>query len=170
MVSRASKRTFFEQDGLALLQGCDLGLCIRADDVFGEGDLAAEQLVEAVGDRLQRELHGVVFLCLLQQLCLCGGLLGLGQRLDLLLFLLVKTEALGEDGVRLAHVGAENDLCAVVQQILDGRQSRHDALVARDLAVLQRDIEVAADENFLALDFNIFNGLLVVHENTLLLY
>ena len=162
------KADVLKQDGFAFLQGCDLCLGVFADDVLREGDLAAEQLIETVCNRLQRELHGVVLLCLCQQLRLCGSLLSLRQLLDLLFLFLVQTEALGEDSVRLAHMGAENDLCAVVQQIFDGRQSRNDALVARDLAILQRDVEVAADENFLALDFDVFNGLLVVHENTLL--
>ena len=62
----------------------------------------------------------------------------------------------------LAHVGAEDDPCAVVHQILHGRQRGDDTLVAGDLAVLGGDVEVAAAQDPLTLDIYGFNGFLVV--------
>ena len=70
--------------------------------------------------------------------------------------------------MRLAHVRAQDHLRAVFHQILDGRQGAHDAVFVGDLAVLHRDVEIAADENALAFDIDIGNGHLV-HKSTLLL-
>src|SRR5699024_7333994 len=44
----------------------------------------------------------------------------------------------------LAHVGAENNLSALVYQVLDGGHSSHNTLVRGDFAILGGDIEVAA--------------------------
>ena len=67
----------------------------------------------------------------------------------------------------LAHVGAEDDLCAVLHQITDGGKSGDDPLVGSDLAVLGGDVEVAAAQNPLAGYINILNRLfVVVHDNT----
>ena len=47
------KAQVFQQHDLAGLKGCGLGLGVRADDVFGEEDLSAQQLAEMLGDRGQ---------------------------------------------------------------------------------------------------------------------
>ena len=62
----------------------------------------------------------------------------------------------------LAHVGAEDDLGAVVDEILDGGQRGHDTLVAGDDAALDGHIEVAAAEYPLAFYINVFHRFLVV--------
>ena len=64
--------------------------------------------------------------------------------------------------LRLAHMGAEDDLRALTHQVLDGGKRLDDPLVRGDDPVLLRDVEVAADEHALALDVNVFNGFLVV--------
>ena len=74
--------------------------------------------------------------------------------------------------LRLAHVGAEDDLRALRHQILDRRKRLNDTLVRGDLAVLLGYVEVAANEHALTCDVNVFDGLLVVgcHGFRLLLY
>ena len=62
----------------------------------------------------------------------------------------------------LAHVGAQDDLGLVLDQVLDGGQGGNDTLVGSDLAGLGGHIEVAAAQNALAGHFDIFDGLLVV--------
>ena len=61
----------------------------------------------------------------------------------------------------LAEMGAEDDLCAVVYQLLYGGKSRIDPVLIGDNAVLEGDVEVAAHENSLALCINIVYGFLV---------
>ena len=67
----------------------------------------------------------------------------------------------------LAQMGAGDDRRAVVQQIADGGQSRHDALVAGDgsrLLVLGY-VKVAAQQHFFALNVHILYRLfIVIHE------
>ena len=61
---------------------------------------------------------------------------------------------------------AEDDLRVVLDEILYRRESADDALVVGDDAVLQRDVEVAADKTSLAGYFDILNRfLVVVHGN-----
>ena len=62
----------------------------------------------------------------------------------------------------LAHMGAEDDLCAVVDQIPDRRQCGDDPLIAGNLARLQRHVKIAAAQHALALQRNVFYGFLVV--------
>ena len=62
----------------------------------------------------------------------------------------------------LSHVGAEDDLCAVFSQIVDGGQRGNNALVRSNLAVLGGNVEVAAAKNPLPADVDILNGFLVV--------
>ena len=67
--------------------------------------------------------------------------------------------------LRLAHVGACDDCCVVLQQILNGRESRADTLVIRDnaAAVLgHRNIKIAAKEDLLTVYVNILDALLVI--------
>ncbi len=57
------------------------------------------------------------------------------------------------------QVGDQDDLGTLIGQVRDGRQSTADALVIRDLTFLiQRDVEVNADDNPLTLDLDIFDS------------
>ena len=73
-------------------------------------------------------------------------------------------EALFPRALRLAKVRAGDHGGAVVEQIADGRQRGHDALVARDLAgrFVLRDIEVAAQEHFFSGKRDVLDGHFVV--------
>ena len=67
----------------------------------------------------------------------------------------------------LAHVGAEDDLCVVVNQILDGGHGGDNPLVGGDDAVLGGNIEVAAAQDPLAGYVDVLDGLfIVVHDNS----
>ena len=57
--------------------------------------------------------------------------------------------------LRLAEMAAQDDLAAVRDQLLDRRQRGHDALVVGDLAILHRNIEIAAHKHFLAGDLDV---------------
>ena len=61
--------------------------------------------------------------------------------------------------LRLAEMAAQDDPAAVRDQLLDRRQRGHDALVVGDLAILHRNIEIAAHKHFFAGDLNVVNGL-----------
>jgi len=50
----------------------------------------------------------------------------------------------------LAQVAAQDDLSAIVDQLLDGGQSRIDAVLVGDDTVLHRDVEITADKHLLA--------------------
>ena len=60
--------------------------------------------------------------------------------------------------LRLAQMAAQDHPAAVRDQLLDGRQRRHNALVVGDLAILHRNIEIAAHKHFLAGDPDVVNG------------
>ena len=61
---------------------------------------------------------------------------------------------------RAAQVGGDHDGGALVQRGLDGRHRSPDAGVVGDVAVLiQRDVEVAADEDFLAFQVEVCQSL-----------
>ena len=64
----------------------------------------------------------------------------------------------------LAQMGAGDDGCALIQQILEGGQSGADALVIGDGAglLILGHVEVAAAEHLLALHVDVGDGLLVV--------
>ena len=62
----------------------------------------------------------------------------------------------------LAHMGAENHLCAIVDEILDGGKGGNDALVAGNLTVLKGNVKVATAEHALAGHVDVTNGFLVV--------
>ena len=66
----------------------------------------------------------------------------------------------------LAHVGAQDHLGVVVQQILDGGKRRHDAVFIGDDAVFQRHVEVAAHQDAAAGNVQIFDIFLaqIAHE------
>ena len=50
----------------------------------------------------------------------------------------------------IAQMAAQDDLCAVIDQLLDGGQSRIDTVLVGDDAVLHGDVEIAADKDLLA--------------------
>ena len=50
----------------------------------------------------------------------------------------------------LAEMAAQNHLCTVIQQLLNGGQSGIDAVFVGDLAVLHGNIEITANQNFFA--------------------
>ncbi len=62
--------------------------------------------------------------------------------------------------LRLAQMAAQDDLCAVSDQLLDGRKRGHDALVVGDLAVLHGDVEVTANQHLLARNLDVVNRFL----------
>ena len=59
----------------------------------------------------------------------------------------------------LTQMAAQNDPATVLDQLFNGGQSGHDAVVIGDDAVLHGDVEIAADQNVSALYLNIFNCL-----------
>ncbi len=61
----------------------------------------------------------------------------------------------------LAEVGAEDYPAAVVNQLLNGRQRRYDSRLVRNLAVLQRYVEVTSYQNSLSLRIDIINRFLI---------
>ncbi len=63
-----------------------------------------------------------------------------------------------------AQVGAGNDRSAVAQQVLDGGQGGHNALVIGDHAglLVQGHVKIAAEQDFFAVYSNVFYGFLVV--------
>ena len=60
--------------------------------------------------------------------------------------------------LRLAQVAAKDHLAAVRNQLLNGRQRSNDTLIVGDLAILHRNIEIAAHKHFLAGDPDVVNG------------
>ena len=57
--------------------------------------------------------------------------------------------------LRPAQMAREHDGGAVIERVLDRRQRRADPRVVADDAVLQRDVEIDADEDALALEIEI---------------
>jgi len=149
---RGAKGVVYEDVGqrgeLAAQLGIVLRLALFKAGVLEQHDLA---ILEGGGQTLRVLAHDI-----LRHPNLCAEQLGKTVRDDLE----------GEFGrgpvLGLAHVGAEDDLCAVASQVFDGGERRHDALVARDDAALGGHVEVAAAEHALALDVDIFNGFLVI--------
>ena len=62
----------------------------------------------------------------------------------------------------LAHMGAQDDLSAVLDQVVDGGQSGDNPLVTGNFSIFGGDIEVAAAQNALAGYIDVHDGLLVV--------
>ena len=61
----------------------------------------------------------------------------------------------------LAQVRAKDNLCAVIQKLVDGRKSCNDTGLVGDNAVLERNVEIAANQYSLACCIKIVNGFLV---------
>ena len=103
--------------------------------------------------------------------CLSGNIV-IGDELDFLAELL--GQACGNRCQRLALVrallyfakmGAEDDLCAFPNQLVDGGECSNDTGLVGDLPVLQRYVEIAADKDSLSLCVDVINGLLIQHWN-----
>ncbi len=56
--------------------------------------------------------------------------------------------------LRTAEVGHQNDLGAFFAQGLDGRQGGLDTTIIGDRGAVQRDVEISADQNALALEIS----------------
>lgn len=151
------KTGVFEQNALAVTECGDLCVRVLAHEVGCKSDFPGEDLRKTVGNGLERELLGVVLERLCDVFLLCLLLFVRRKSLNRLLFLLGETEAGGEDVVRLSEVGAEDNLCAVVHEVLDGGKRTVDAVLVGDDAVNHGDIEVNAGQTLLALDIDVLN-------------
>ena len=69
--------------------------------------------------------------------------------------------------LRLAEVGAKDNLAAVSDQLLDGGQSCNDTVVISDNAGLQRYVEVASAQDIFALYVDIINGFFIQSHNSI---
>ena len=146
------KTGVLQQHDLAALEGSGLGLGVGAHHIGGHDDVLAQQLAQPLGNRGQSQgLHGLLPLLLGEG----GGILAL---LGLLFHPLVKV------GLGLAQVGAGDNRRALVQQVLDGGQSGTDALVVGNGTggLVLGHVEIAAQEDLLALYVDILDSLLVV--------
>ena len=71
--------------------------------------------------------------------------------------------------LRLAQMGAEDELTAVSDDLLDSGESCGDTVVVGDHAVLERDVEVTAAEYLFAGEVDVINGVLVeFHDKNIL--
>ncbi len=71
--------------------------------------------------------------------------------------------------LRLAEVGAEDELTAVGDDLFDGGQSGGDTVIVGDHAVLERYVEVTAAKNLFAGKVDVINGVLVeFHDKNIL--
>ena len=64
-------------------------------------------------------------------------------------------------GLDLAQMRAQNYLSAIGNQLLNRRERSHQAVLVRDLSILQRNVEVTAAQDSEALHINVVNGFLV---------
>ena len=124
-----------------VLEERDLARLEGLDDLVGghavgdELDGEAELLRERLGDRLQRE-RGIALVRRLAEL----------------------------DALRAAEVAHEDQAAALLEDVLDGRERRHDAGVVRNLAraVLgHRNVEINTHDDALALEVDVAKSLLV---------
>ena len=148
---------------MAGLESSNLSLRVLTYEVLSEGyKLCTEELVESCANGLKGELLLIGYESLCKELCGCSCLLLCGKCFNSLLLLLVKAEALGENAVGLTHMRAKNNLCAIVEKVLNGRKCANDSLIRGDNAVLHRYVKVAANKDCFATYFNVFNCFLVV--------
>ena len=150
-----------KKQDLTGLQSCSLSLSVLTDNVLSHLNLNTKQLGKASSYGSERELY-VVVLSSLKELLGSGCALLLGKGLNLLLLLLVKLKLGVEDVVGAAEVRAKDHSGTLFKQILDRGQCTNDTLVIGDLAVLHGDVEVAASNDFLAGNGNVFDCFLVV--------
>ena len=156
-------KAVLEKNCLAGLKSRNLSLCIRTDDVLCEGySTLAEKLVKSCAYRLKSKLFLICNESLCKVLCSCCCLLLLGKSVNSLLLLLGKTKALGKDCVRLTHVRAKNNLCALLEKILDGRKRTDNSLIRGDNTINHRNVEVATNKHGLAGYVDVFNVFLII--------
>ena len=149
------KTGVFKQHDLAALERRGLGLGVLTDDIVREDDILAQKLGQALGDGRKRQLVEGLFPLLL------------GQRRGVLALFGLLFHPLVIVRLRLTQMGAGNDCRALLQQIPDGGQRGHDALIAGDGAglLILRHIEIAAQQDLLALDINVADGFLpIIHK------
>ena len=67
---------------------------------------------------------------------------------------------------RTANMAGQDYSCAVIEQVVDGRQgANHTGVVGDVLMFIERNVVVNADKYFFALDVNIFQGFLIHYVN-----
>ncbi|CDD69036.1 putative phosphoglycerate kinase [Firmicutes bacterium CAG:475] len=142
----------FQKHDFAVFEGCNFLVCVLTHKVCCKRNFAGEMLCKFVGNGLQSEFLGIVFESFCDVFRLCSGLFAFGKSLNRLLFFFVKTETFGENVVRFAHVGAKDNFCAVVYEILDGGKCAVDTVFVGDNAVNHRNVEVATNQTLFALD------------------
>ena len=151
------KAGVFQQQDLTGLQGRGLSLSILAHNVAGEDDLLSQQLCQTGGYGSQSQLL----------LLLAPGVLS--ERSGVFALFCLLFDPFVKIWLGLSKVRAGDHRRALIQQIPNGGQSSHDALVTGDgpgLFVL-RDIEIAAEKDLLALHIDVTDGLfLVIHKQT----
>ena len=67
------------------------------------------------------------------------------------------------NSLRFSKMRAKDNPSTVCNQLLDRRKCCYQTVLIRDLAILQRNVEVAADQNSLAFYVDVINGLLFQH-------
>ena len=67
------------------------------------------------------------------------------------------------NSLRFSKMRAKDDPSTVCNQLLDCRKCCYQTVLVRDLAILQRNVEVAANQNSLAFYVDVINGLLFQH-------
>ena len=151
------KAGVFQQQDLTGLQGRGLSLSILTHNVAGEDNFLSQQLCQTGGYGSQGQLL----------LLLAPG--SLGEFCGILTLFCLLFDPFVKIRLGLSQVRAGNHRRALIQQIPNGGQSGHDALVTGDgtgLFVL-RDIEIAAEKDLLALHVDVADGLfLVIHKQT----
>ena len=151
------KAGVFQQQDLTGLQGRSLSLGILTHNVAGEDNFLSQQLCQTGGYGSQGQLL----------LLLAPG--SLGEFCGILTLFCLLFDPFVKIRLGLSQVRAGNHRRALIQQIPNGGQSGHDALVTGDgtgLFVL-RDIEIAAEKDLLALHVDVADGLfLVIHKQT----
>ena len=157
------KTGVLKKNSLTCLKCSNLCLSVRADNVLCEGYSAlTEKLVKSYTYGLKSKLLLIGYKSLCKIVCSCLCLLLCRKSLNSLLLLLSKTEALGKNCMRLAHVRAKNNLCALAEKILDSRKCANNSLVRGNNAILHRYVEIATNQHGFAGYVDIFNVFLVV--------
>ncbi len=155
----------FEQHSLALFERGTLGVGVLADNVGSKSHLAAQKLVKAFGDGRERELFGLVLFGFFDN-SLGGGF----ARLHLFLVLFVELDLGGKYGMRLAHVRAQRNFCARIEQIFDSGERAENSVFVGDNSVFHRHVEIATDKHALAFYVHVTNCLFVHYSKLLLDY
>jgi len=124
-------------------------------EVASKLDSAGEELRKSVRNGFERKFLLVVFQCLCDILRLRRLSLVFGKSLNRLFLLLIESEALGENIVRLTHMRAQYHLRAVIYEIRDSGKRAVDTVLIGDNAVHHRNVEIASAQAFFALYVNV---------------